>query len=110
MDVGGSFGAAALAGEPVGGVAEPVKAQVAALASGDHVGGNHADRVTVAEVGNGKVDCTVCPQGGLVIDFAAAVEYGSALVMAALPGTLASVVGANVADRRGELVPAGGVV
>jgi len=84
--------------ESVLGVKESVNAQVAALASGDYVGGVQADRLAGAQVGHGEYDFAVGEVGGAVIEFNAAAGHLEALVEATLSGTLTAVLGAYVAN------------
>lgn len=53
--------------QAMAGVQKSVNTEVAALASGDHVVGVEADRVTVAEVGDGENDFAVGEVGGAMV-------------------------------------------
>jgi len=89
----------------VGGVEFSINAEVAALASCDHVPWNGAWWVTGAEVSGGEVDCASGVQGAPVVVFHAAAGVWVWLVQAALAGAFARVACPDEPYPIGEVAP-----
>jgi hypothetical protein len=84
-----------------------VDPEVTALAGGDYVCWDEADRVAVAEVGDGEADLAARVARGCVVEFGAAAGVWVWGVEAALAGAFAAAVGAREADAGAEVVPSG---